>query len=238
MIVGLIIRLAVYPLALIFTLGGLAVAASPVPGIGTRIAGLGMIFAGLLILPITRKFILNKFGISIGVVLAISILIATFIGFGVLSADASDVEITDIQTNVSESQVDTQATLTNPQSQGVLIDINTTLAIQSRNNTTSKIWQRSDLSIGKNTTKKSTILNMYVANGSGSQVNIEFRDTSGSVVRETTLNKSYWSAIQNGKYSITVDISRGENATYTPTNAGENTIRHPNIASINRGNNR
>lgn len=229
MVVGLIVRLVLYGIALFFGAAGLIFATGSQYGMGTRIGAIGMIFGALAILPITRKLILNKFGISVGVILAIIIFLVTFLGFGTLSATASDVEITDIQTNVSEGQIETQATLTNPQSQKVPIDINTTLVIQPENGTTQEVWQQTILSIEGNMTKKNTILNIHRTNASESQVDIEFRDADGSIVGETTLNQSHWSAIQNENYSITVDISNGKNAIYTPTNTSENTIRRTNI---------
>lgn len=232
MVVGLIIRLVLYGIALFFGAAGLVFATGSQYGMGTRIGAIGMIFGALAILPITRRLILTKFGISIGVILAIIIFSVMFLGFGTLSATASDVEITDIQTNVSEGQIETQATLTNPQSQKVPININTTLVIQPGNGTTQKVWQQTALSIESNTTEIRTILNIHTTNRNEGQIDIEFRDANGGVVGETTLTGSHWSAIQNGRYSITVDISNGENATYTPTNTSENTIRRTNIATI------
>lgn len=233
MVFGLIIRLVLYPIALFVLVAGLIFATNSQYGMGTRTAAIGMIFGALVILPITRRVILNKFGISIGVILAIIILSVTILGFGALSATASDVEITDIQTNVSEGQIETQATLTNPQSQKVPVNINTTLVTQPGNGTTQEVWQQTVLSIESNTTERHTILNINTTNRNEGRIGIEFRDTNGSVVGETTLNESHWSAIQNGRYSITVDISSGENATYTPTNTTENTTIPANIATHN-----
>lgn len=232
MIGGRIIRLVLYGIALFFAVAGFAFVEGSQYGMGTRIGAIGMICGAIVLLPITRRLILNKFGISIGFILAIGIFLITFLGFAILSGTASDVEITDIQTNVSEGQIETQATLTNPQSQRVPVDINTTLVIQPENGTTQKVSKQTRLSIEGNVTKTYTILNIHKTSRSGSQVDVEFRDANGNVIRETTLNQSHWSAVQNEKYSITVDISNGENATYTPTNTNENAIRRTNISTV------
>lgn len=224
MVVGLIIRLVLYGVALFFGAAGLIFATGSQYGMGTRIGAIGMIFGALAILPVTRNLILNKYGISVGVILAITIFLVTFIGFGTLSATAGEVEIGDIQTNISENELETQATLTNPQSQKVPVNINTTLVIQPVNDTQLEIWQRTSPSVESNTTEKYAVLHISRTNHNNSQVDIEFRDPNGTAVGETTINESHWSAIQNGNYSIRVNISNGANTTHTPTSTRENII--------------
>lgn len=235
MVVGLIIRLLLYSIALIFGISGLIYTGSGY-GMGTRIGGLGLVFAALAILPITRRIILNKFGISIGAILAIAILAVAIFGFGSLSATPSEVEIGDIQTNVSDDNIEVLATFSNPQSQKVpLKNINTTLTIEEESQETQVVWQQISHSIGANTTETHTVLNIYRTNSSDSQVTVEFRNEGGSVVGETAIDSSHWSAIQDGEYSVVVNFYNRD-TTYTPTNTTTNVVESNNIIQYNNAN--
>jgi hypothetical protein len=232
-----------YGIGLFFTGIGLLYLTNPAYAVVTRIGAALTMLAGLAVLPVTRRIILNKVGISIGGILAITMLVAILFGWGTaVPPDADMKEIDNIQTDVSENQVRTQATFTDTHPEldnspwitaSNYFNISTTLIIRDGNQTIQEVTQPLEVSIEYNATRTVTVLDMYKTNTNKNQVTVELRNNDGDIIDETTINETHWSAIQDGNYSVTVRILDGENATYTPTNTSENTIRRTNIATYN-----
>lgn len=243
MVVGLIVRVVLYAIALFFAGIGLVYSTDPAYGVPRRIGATLVVLAALGILPVTRRIILNKFGISIGGILAIIALVAALFGWGAVSPDTQDfTEISNIQTDVSDSHIETRATIKDSHPEAVdsslvrfqnNFNITTTLSIKNGSQTIRTVNQTVKADFDYNQTKTVTVLNIQKMDADENEINIGIQNKNGTIIKQKTINKSHWSAIQDGRYSVTTNILGGGNTTYEPTNTIISNVEYNRIVATN-----